>query len=234
MKASNYLPLLKELKAKRQCLNIQNNDEKYFLWSSLALLYPVQCRNHSDGVSNYQEHKRELNMSRIKYPIDIKILANSNTKTTLVLMDAKIKKSSRYVLPTWPLQDITWIYYISLLRKNPITNWWKTWADYHGDTLIMATTKNNSANIVYMAAPVKRYWKTIWKDASYKEHKESSSQKLTTKRGITRSNLQKQNTNYVYLLSSMQVLFCFMWLLWSDVFCICGIIKYSIVNKCIK
>ena len=92
MKASNYLPLLKELKAKRQCLNIQSNDEKYFLWSSLALLYPVQCRNHSDGVSNYQEHKRELNMSRIKYPIDIKILANSNTKTILVLMDAKIKK----------------------------------------------------------------------------------------------------------------------------------------------
>ena len=26
----------------------------------------------------------------------------------------------------------------------------------------------------------------------------------------------------------------FMWLLWSDVFCICGIIGYNIVNKCIK
>ena len=77
MKESNYLPLLKELKAKRRCLNIQNNDEKYFLWFSLALLYPVQCRNHSDGVSNYQEHKRELNMSGIKYPIDIKDIGKS-------------------------------------------------------------------------------------------------------------------------------------------------------------
>ena len=26
----------------------------------------------------------------------------------------------------------------------------------------------------------------------------------------------------------------FMWLLWSDVFCICGITEYNIVNKCVK
>ena len=37
--------------------------------------------------------------------------------------------TSHYVLPPWPLQEITWIYYISLLVKNLITYWWKTWAD---------------------------------------------------------------------------------------------------------
>ena len=45
-------------------------------------------------------------------------------------------------------------------------------------------------------------FKTIWKNATYTGYKESSSQKLTTRRVVTKSNLQKQNTNYVYLFSS--------------------------------
>ena len=58
MKASSYLPLPKELKAKHVCLNIQNDDKKCFLWSILASLHP--------------EYEHELNMSRIQYPADIK------------------------------------------------------------------------------------------------------------------------------------------------------------------
>ena len=68
-----------------------------------------QHRNYPDRVTKYQEYESELNMSGVKYPIDIKILTNLNTKTTLALMsmDVRIKKSSRYVLPPWSLQDIT-------------------------------------------------------------------------------------------------------------------------------
>ena len=69
--------------------------------------------------------------------------------------------------------------------------------------------KNISANIVYMAALVKRYWRTIWKDASYTGLKESSTHKLTTRRGVAKSSLQKQNTNYVYILSSTRILKAF-------------------------
>ena len=72
MRASSYLPLPKELKAKQGCLNIQNNDEKCFLWSILALLHPVQRRNSQHRVSKYQEYEHELNMSGIQYPADIK------------------------------------------------------------------------------------------------------------------------------------------------------------------
>ena len=71
MRASSYLPL-PLLKAKQDCLNIKNNDGKCFLWSILALLHPVQHRNHPDRVSKYQEYEHELNMSGIKYPINIK------------------------------------------------------------------------------------------------------------------------------------------------------------------
>ena len=72
MSASNYLPLPTELKAKQGCLNTQNNDEKCFLWSILASLHPLQHRNHLDRVSNYQEYESELNMSGIRYPINLK------------------------------------------------------------------------------------------------------------------------------------------------------------------
>ena len=66
--------------------------------------------------------------------------------------------------------------------------------------------KNISDNIVYMTKQVKRYWKkNSWKDASHRGHKESSSQKLTTRRSATKSSLQRHDTNYVYLLSDMQI-----------------------------
>ena len=72
MRASSYLPLPKELKAKQGCVNNQNDDEKCFIWSILSLLHLIQCRNHQFRVSKYHEYERELNMSGIKYLVDIK------------------------------------------------------------------------------------------------------------------------------------------------------------------
>ena len=72
MRAWGYLPLPKELKAKQGCLNVQNNDEKCFLWSILALLHPVQHKKNLYRVSKYQEYEHELNISGIQYHLDIK------------------------------------------------------------------------------------------------------------------------------------------------------------------
>ena len=72
MRASSYLPLPKEFKAKQGCVIIKNNDEKCFLWSILAWLHPVQYRNSQHRVSKFQEYEPDLNMSGIQYPIDIK------------------------------------------------------------------------------------------------------------------------------------------------------------------
>ena len=68
----------------------------------------------------------------------------------------------------------------------------------------MTKTKSIFANIVCMAVPVKRYWKTIWKIVSYTGRKKSSSQKLATRRGVTKSNIRK-TVSYVYLLSSTRI-----------------------------
>ena len=51
------------------------------------------------------------------------------------------KNFSRYVLSTWSLQDMAWIFYISFLGKHLITYWRKTWADWYRDNIIITTTK---------------------------------------------------------------------------------------------
>ena len=76
MRASSYLSLAKELKVKRGCLNIQNNNKKCFLWSILASLHPVQRRNDPDRVTKYQEYESELNM----YGVKITLLLMSDLK----------------------------------------------------------------------------------------------------------------------------------------------------------
>ena len=136
-------------------------------------------------------------MSGIQYPTDIKDIGKfeHQSNITVNVYGCEDKKSFSYISPPWPLQVFTSIYYISLRVKHLITYCWKTWADWYWDNIITTTIKDISVNIVYMAVPVKRYWKTIWEDASYTEHKESSFQKLATRRGVTKSSLQKQNNN---------------------------------------
>ena len=91
MRVPSYLPLPKKLKTKCGCINIENDDEKCFLWSILASLHSVQCRNHLDRVSKYQKFEHELNMFGIQYLVDKKILGKLNFKTTLVLMSMGTK-----------------------------------------------------------------------------------------------------------------------------------------------
>ena len=70
----------------------------------------------------------------------------------------------------------------------------------------MTKAKNISANIVFMAV---RTSEDVLKNhlERFKLHGEQRIKlpKLTTRRGIAKTSLQKQNTNYVYLLSSMWI-----------------------------
>ena len=101
MRASSYLPLPKQLNGKRGCLNLQNNDEKCFLWSILASLHPVQRRNHLDRVSKYQEYEHDLIMSGIQYPADIKDIGKFEHQSNISVnvYGCEDKKSFSYISP---------------------------------------------------------------------------------------------------------------------------------------
>ena len=53
----------------RYVLNIQNKDQKCFLWSVLAKLYPA--KDHKQRVTHYIKYEKELNMEGIDYPVKL-------------------------------------------------------------------------------------------------------------------------------------------------------------------
>ena len=67
--ASSYPPLPQILKSKKALINIQNNDEKCFLWCVLAQLHPAE--NHADRVSNYIPHENEPIVNGLEFPVTV-------------------------------------------------------------------------------------------------------------------------------------------------------------------
>ena len=70
LKGSQYFELPKKI-AKTHCiLNIQNKDDKCFLWSILAHLHMAPQNGHR--VEKYTPYENELNMEGITYPVAVK------------------------------------------------------------------------------------------------------------------------------------------------------------------
>ena len=70
LKASSYLPLPKEITTKLAVLNIQNSDEKCFMWSILAALHPIG--RNSNRVTNYLPFADELDFTGMEFPFKLK------------------------------------------------------------------------------------------------------------------------------------------------------------------
>jgi hypothetical protein len=71
--------LFKQLPFKTQSvINVQNNDNKCFLWSILAAKYPVQ--NHANRVSSYKKCEYIYKINSFPVHIDIKKLRKKTDK----------------------------------------------------------------------------------------------------------------------------------------------------------
>jgi len=56
---------------KKHCLvNVQNNDEKCFVWSVLSALYPAT--HHSEHLSKYIDYEHSLNVEGLTFPVQTK------------------------------------------------------------------------------------------------------------------------------------------------------------------
>ena len=71
LKGASYSPLPKKIRDKKAVLNIQNQDQKCFLWSVLAAFHPVHWRNQPHRVNHYLRYESELNMEGIQYPVTV-------------------------------------------------------------------------------------------------------------------------------------------------------------------
>ena len=66
---SSYLPLPKSLALSRSILNIQDQDDKCFLYCLVASMHPATAK--PELAENYYPHVNEVNMSGITYPVTL-------------------------------------------------------------------------------------------------------------------------------------------------------------------
>ena len=70
LKGSQYIDLPPKVKNSKAVINIQNDDDKCFLWSVLAYLY--EANHNRQRIEHYIPYEFEFNMNGITYPVAIK------------------------------------------------------------------------------------------------------------------------------------------------------------------
>ena len=70
IKGGSYIPLRDFIMKKKSIINIQNKDNKYFLWSILRCLHPVQI--NETRLTDIRKYENDLNFKGIDFPVKLK------------------------------------------------------------------------------------------------------------------------------------------------------------------
>ena len=70
VKGESYIPLPDFLMRKKAIINMENKDNKCFLWSVLRYLHPRE--KHSSRINDLKEYENDLNFKGINFPIRVK------------------------------------------------------------------------------------------------------------------------------------------------------------------
>ena len=99
-KASSYIPL--QFRSSN-ILNVKNEkDNKCFLWSILAKLYPAN--DHKQRVSNYKPYEDKINMNGIDYPVKIKDISkveNQNENLSINVFALEKQEDKKTIYPVY-------------------------------------------------------------------------------------------------------------------------------------
>ena len=70
MRGGSYIPLPEFITKKKSIINIQNKDNKCFLWSILRYLHPVQM--NEVRLTDLRDYKNDLNFKQTNFPVKVK------------------------------------------------------------------------------------------------------------------------------------------------------------------
>ena len=70
LKGKSYIPLPDFLMRKKAIINMENKDDKCFLWCVLRYLHPRE--KHSSRINDLREYENDLNFKGIDFPIRVK------------------------------------------------------------------------------------------------------------------------------------------------------------------
>ena len=78
MKGSTYIPLPDFIMRKKAIINMENKDNKCFLWSVLCYLHPVQ--KNGSRINDLRKYENDLNFEGIDFPVKLKDIAKFEIK----------------------------------------------------------------------------------------------------------------------------------------------------------
>lgn len=67
--SSNYIPLPIKLRSEHAIINVKNKDNKCFMWSILASMYPA--KRDGERVWKYNDHTNSLKFINILFPVKL-------------------------------------------------------------------------------------------------------------------------------------------------------------------
>ena len=70
MKGGSYIPLPNCIMRKKAIINMENEDNKCFLWSILRYLHPRE--KHSPKINDLKKYENDLNFKEINFPVKVK------------------------------------------------------------------------------------------------------------------------------------------------------------------
>ena len=83
LRASSYMEIPQSIKSTKTVLNIQNKDNKCFMWSILAALHPVDRSKNPNRVSKYEPFQNELKFDGIDFPVKLQDISKFETQNQI-------------------------------------------------------------------------------------------------------------------------------------------------------
>lgn len=92
---SSYMKLPKSISNKKATINVQNHDNKCFLWSILAAIHYKEFKRNFERVTNYQRYENDLNMNSISYPVSLDQIDRFEKQNENISVNVYAYKSKR-------------------------------------------------------------------------------------------------------------------------------------------
>ena len=121
LRASSYFP--HDLGRRTCILNIQNTDQRCFIWLILAKIYPPQQSNHTTRVSNYTPYEDQFNMNDIEYPVKIQDISKFETQNPQISINVFHDPNTLYPLYRTNYNDRDYGIDLLYLEKDGNTNY---------------------------------------------------------------------------------------------------------------
>ncbi|XP_044741961.1 uncharacterized protein LOC123302932 [Chrysoperla carnea] len=87
---SSYIELPTQIKRRKACINVKNNDDACFAWAVTSALYPVE-KNH-DRVLRYPHYSKVLKLKSIQFPMTLKQIPNFENQNEVSINVFVLKK----------------------------------------------------------------------------------------------------------------------------------------------